>query len=257
MTRHPIIFSGNELNELAEHGVHYMELTSGVMKEFTDADYTGRAAEYYKQAKDAGVTIRSIHLPFSPFSVLDPAGRDADLREECIRQQTGLIAAAGDSGVEIAVIHPSGEPYAEEEREERLSIAIDTIGRLTDTAGRYGMKLALENLPRTCLCRTHDEMERFLRAIPELKVCYDTNHCLTEANEDYIRAVGSKIITLHVSDYDFVDEKHWYPGEGKNPWNAILTELEKVDYSGTFNYEVSGATAAKTEENYRWIMNLG
>ena len=251
----PEIFAGKGLEELAAHDIHYMELTSGMRKGYEDVDFLRRSAEYCRQAKDAGVTIRSIHLPFAPFSALDPACRDAALREECIRQQTELMAAAADGGIGIAVIHPSGEPYQEEERAERIAIAIDGIGRLTDHAEKYGMKLALENLPRTCLCRTHDEMEQFLRAIPKLNVCYDTNHCLLESNVDYLRAVGSRVIALHISDYDFVDERHWYPGVGKNPWDEILSALEAVDYNGTFNYEIRGVHPQKTAENYRWLMN--
>ena len=112
-----------------------------------------------------------------------------------------------------------------------------------------------ENLPRTCLCRTSDEMLRFLRDIPALRVVFDTNHSLKEDNAHYIRAVGEKIVTLHVSDYDFIDEKHWLPLEGKNDWEAILTALEEVGYAGRFLYELrSGYTYEQVAENYRRLL---
>jgi sugar phosphate isomerase/epimerase len=100
-------------------------------------------------------------------------------------------------------------------------------------------------------------MQIFLDRIPDLRVCFDTNHCLIEDNCDYIRAVGPKIVTLHVSDYDFTDEKHWIPGEGKNDWEGIIRTLEEADYSGRFLYETGGA--AKCREiyaNYKSLMGL-
>jgi sugar phosphate isomerase/epimerase len=44
-------------------------------------------------------------------------------------------------------------------------------------------------------------------------VCFDTNHLLKESSEDFARAVGPHIVTLHVSDYDGKDERHWMAGE--------------------------------------------
>ena len=117
------------------------------------------------------------------------------------------------------------------------------------------MTLCLENLPRTCLGRTSDEMLRFLDAIPTLRAVFDTNHSLMEDNVHFIRAIGEKIVTLHVSDYDFADEKHWLPLEGKNDWEAILSALEDVNYAGRFLYELcNGYSYEAVAENYRRLI---
>ena len=55
---------------------------------------------------------------------------------------------------------------------------------------------------------------------------------------DFVRAVGKKIVTTHVSDYDFVDEKHWLPGEGKVDWQALVQALKDVGYNGPWLYEI-------------------
>ncbi|MBR5679024.1 MAG: sugar phosphate isomerase/epimerase, partial [Clostridia bacterium] len=118
-----------------------------------------------------------------------------------------------------------------------------------------GVTLCLENQPRTCLCRTSDEMLVFLSAIPDLCVVFDTNHSLTEDNVHYIRAVGEKIVSLHISDYDFIDEKHWLPLKGKNDWSGIVAALEEVGYAGRFLYELgAGNTYAEIAENYRTLL---
>ena len=71
-----------------------------------------------------------------------------------------------------------------------------------------------------------------------LKICFDTNHITVQNPEDSILALSDKIVTLHVSDFDFEDERHMLPGEGKINWNAVLSSLKKINYSGIWLYEV-------------------
>ncbi|MBQ8185973.1 MAG: sugar phosphate isomerase/epimerase [Clostridia bacterium] len=248
--------NAGDFEKMAENGIHEIELSSGKPEPFFETlDYPNKAKEISALAKAHGVNISSIHLPFGPFSQFDPAARDAEVREKLIAVQTELMNAAGDAGVTFAVIHPSGEPYQEEERAERLAIAADTIAKLTEAAGKAGMVLALENLPRTCLCRTSDEMLYFLDRIPDLRVVFDTNHSLTESNVHYIRAVGEKIVTLHVSDYDFIDERHQLPGVGKIDWEELISTLEEVGYQGRFLYE-TGHPYEIYKQNYNMLMHI-
>ena len=236
----------NAMNEagmrrLAMAQIPELELSSGKLAPFyEDLQYPVRAKEYSALAASHGLAITSIHLPFGPFSQIDPAAFSKETRAHVVQLQSELIRSAADAGIGIAVIHPSGEPYPESERAERLACAVDTVAQLTRVATECGMTLALENLPRTCLCRNSEEMQVFLTQIPELRVCFDTNHCLAEDNVHFIRAVGDKIVTLHVSDYDRIDEKHWLPGEGVNDWSAIKAALEEVGYRGRFLYETGG-----------------
>ncbi len=241
---------------LAAAGIRELELSSGAVAPFyTELDFPHKAREIASLAESRGVRISSVHLPFGPFAEIDPAAREKSVRDHVVSLQTELLNAAGEAGIGLAVIHPSGEPYREEERAERLELAADTIARVTESAKAAGVTLCLENLPRTCLCRTSDEMLYFLGRIPDLRVVFDTNHSLREDNVHYIRAVGDKIVTLHVSDYDFVDEKHWLPLEGKNDWPAILGALEEVGYAGRFLYESGeGRPYQDIADNYRKLL---
>lgn len=248
------------LRQFHAAGIRYMELTSAgklnIIRDEVGYTRNGTAVALYNLAKSFDVTISSFHLPFEPFNILDPASLDSQVRKNVITEQSELIRAAADSGIGIAVIHPSAEPYTEEERTCRLDLAVEVMGQLTSAAKASGMVLALENLPRSCLCRSHDEMLYFLNAIPDLRVCYDTNHSFLESNEEYIRAVGSKIVSLHVSDYDFIDEQHALPGKGKNDWNSLMTALEEENYNGKFNYEVklTDCSISDVAENFRTLI---
>ena len=86
--------------------------------------------------------------------------------------------------------------------------------------------------------------------IPSLCVCFDMNHSLRQPNPDCIRALAGKIVTLHLSDYDMIDERHLLPFLGRNDWHAIMLALEETDYEGFLTFEVS-AKGVLTEQNLR------
>ena len=51
--------------------------------------------------------------------------------------------------------------------------------------------------------------------------------------------MANKIVTLHVSDYDFINERHWLPGEGKIDWIEFMKKFNTIGYKGVWMYEVS------------------
>lgn len=208
---------------------------------------------------NTGTEVWSIHLPFHGLNIAHPDKAKAD---ETIAYHHNLLGRAGDAGIKVAVVHPSGEPISDGKRPELMARCAENLGKLCARAKEVGMVIAVEDLPRTCLCNCTSEVLYMLEQNPDLRVCFDTNHLLKEANADFVRAVGNKIITLHVSDYDFIDEKHVFPGDGLIDWKALQGELEKVDYNGPFMYELSAKdrdgrrTLEDVRANHIEIMNL-
>lgn len=216
-----------------ENGIELMEISLPYEK-YAEINWRETA----KNAKETNVGLWSFHLPFLPFETNNPAGREASVRKNTVQMQTEYIKRASDLGIKIAVIHPSGEPNDDNERAELLSFAKDTLAQLAENAEKYGVVIAVENLPRTCLGNSGAEMRELLAADSRLRVCFDTNHLLGETHSDFIKSVGDKIITLHISDYDFINERHWLPYEGKVNWNETFTMLENAGYEGPFMYEL-------------------
>ena len=154
-------------------------------------------------------------------------------------------------------MHPSRDGNPDEEREERLKYSIDSVGKICEHAKKCGVTLCAENLPRKCLGRTSAEMLMYLESIPGLRMVMDLNHSLLEDNVSFIHKVGKWIVSLHVSDYDFIDERHLLPGYGKNDWTGILKALEEENYSGRFLYELRsgyGYTYPEIAENYKKLI---
>jgi|GEM_PF-49936 len=188
--------------------------------------------------------LRSVHLPFSgrlSIAQLDPA-----LRAAAVETDRAVMRAAAAVGVPIAVVHPSSEPIADGDRPAAMAYAKENLRALADEAGRLGMTLAVEDLPRTCLGRDAAEMAELLSADERLRVVFDTNHLLRGPIAGFVRAVGGKIVALHVSDYDFADEKHWLPGEGQIDWPAFMALLDEIDYAGDFTYELGFEQETRT-----------
>ena len=122
---------------------------------------------------------------------------------------------------------------------------------LTEQVQSAGARLAVELLPRTCLGNTADELEELLDGIsPEYAgICLDSNHPADPAAlPSIVKQLAQRIITLHISDYDGIDEKHWMPFDGVINWRAFAKALGDIQYSGAFLYETLPAADTTAEK---------
>ncbi len=86
----------------------------------------------------------------------------------------------------MAVIHPSSEPIDERERGLYLKNAKASLKVLADRAQELGLILAVENLPRTCLCRDSEETAQILKSDDRLRFCFDVNHLLIDSHARFL-----------------------------------------------------------------------
>lgn len=187
-------------------------------------------------SKHYGVKLWSYHLPFEPSEEICTS--KIELRAKTMNLFTELIKKGSEIGIDKFVIHPSSEPIKDEDRRVQMNCAKENLAELAEIAGKCGAVLAVEDLPRTCLGKNSDEILELISAHPSLRVCFDTNHLLKEDIPTFIRKVGNKIITIHVSDFDFMNERHWLPGEGDIDWQDVICALQEVGYSGPWLYEI-------------------
>jgi sugar phosphate isomerase/epimerase len=193
-----------------------------------------------RAAADSGVTIWSCHAPFGGTDI-------SDLEESVRRSSVETIIEALDAAVELSVgrvvLHGSREPISDEQRPRRLVQCIRSLDELCKQASQRGLTLALELLPRTCLGNRTAEMRSILDATDgDLRVCFDVNHItLYEGAREALTALGDRLETLHISDHDGVDERHWVPGRGIVDWPAFLAGLDDIGYEGCLMHEARDA----------------
>lgn len=226
-------------------GIRAMEMSVAL-----SALETINLSQVAKDAAAAELDLWSFHLPFygSPFANI--ARRTPEDCRNAIHFFSEWIKRAADAGFKLAVIHPSSEPIAPDTRELRKANSAAAIAELSRLATDCGMRLAVEDLPRTCLGNCSSELLELLRDAPDAGVCFDTNHLLFENHLDFLTAVADRLVTLHVSDYDFIDERHWLPGEGDVDWVALMDQLDKVGYTGPLMYEVGIGSSYRMQREH-------
>ena len=226
------------LIELINCGINAIELSVSEW-EYRNIDWDSLG----KNAREAGIELWSYHLPFG--DSVDISAEDSERRETALAIYFSLINKACSIGIKRFVVHPSYEPIADSEREGRLENAKESLARLAEYADALGAVICIEDLPRSCLGHNIAELKALASADERLRICFDVNHLLLQFKDthaDFVRELCEKIATVHFSDYDFIDERHWLPGEGKVDWTVLYTAFEECNYNGVWMYGVIGVT---------------
>ena len=207
----------DKLQQVKEAGFGHVEVTLNSLRGKSTEERLAAIERFRADAEQVGLTVWSVHLPFG--RAWDISSPNDSLRTAVVEQIAWFIGAVQALGPRKMVLHPA----------------------LAEAARGTGAQLLVEDLPRTCLCNTSDEMlALFGRLDPSVGICFDTNHLLQETPEAFARAVGGRIASLHVSDYDAVDEKHWVMGKGVIDWPAVIGAIASTGYDGVFMFEVGG-----------------
>lgn len=234
LSMYEMSFDEKSFNDLAKNGIFDVEISRALYDDYKEFDFCGVA----RSAEENGINIWSFHLPFAPRELIDISAVEKEKRRKTVDYLSELIKMGGSIGVDKFVVHPSSEPISESERKEKLKCAKESLSKLADVAERFNAVICVEDLPRTCLGNSAEEMKFLTEEDERLRICFDTNHITTDKPENVIRELNDKIVTLHVSDFDFVDEKHWIPGDGEINWSEVVKALKDIKYNGVWMYEV-------------------
>lgn len=218
-------------------GFDYVELApSAYGGGSTHEEVVSSSQDMKRQLGEARMKVWSIHLPYggsNDISSTDESTRKATVKRMCLY----IKALAEVFSPHAFVLHPSGEPISDAYREQHIQQAIKSLPEIADAAREAGVLLCVENLPRTCLGNTPEELLRIVTTVPDVRITFDTNHYLKGTIEHFMRTAGHLIGHIHVSDYDFNDEKHWLPTLGKVNWGELMHQLEEAGYDGVFMSE--------------------
>ncbi len=189
----------------------------------------------------------SFHMPFGAPWIDLATPYDNDRAEIC--KWIGKLFKKMDACNPFAyVFHPGGQ-YANgslhDKAFENLCVSAEELANSTNAM------VCIENMVRSNVVETVDQMLMLLDKAPSVNCVLDTNHLLHDKPEDAILRIGERLKHLHISDYDFINERHMLPGDGLIDWMAVIGALEKVGYDGVFNYEVSCSKFGHTIEDIK------
>lgn len=207
-----------------------------------------------------GCEIWSVHAPFGGVDLASP---DDSMRRKSVEDTKHAGELASDLGAKVLTVHPALELPDMEPRAARIEASGQSIGMIADHCAPMGITVAVEILPRKCIGRSLEELSRIIEIAgkPNVGICLDTNHSFpASALPEVIREIGSRLVTLHVSDNDDVDERHWLPMRGVIDWPAVIRSLKEIGYTGPFLYEAPlpgsdlSEGLAALESNYQELM---
>lgn len=221
------------------NGFLAMKTTGIDVAEICMSDYKELDFKRVKTDADAaGIELFSIHSHMH--KNFDISSLDKESNKRALNEFCWLIDKISGIGMDKIVIHPTHtpEPFDQIERGEKIKHAMECLDTLAEYAYAKGVWVALENLPRTCLANTLNEHLYMLGANDKLRACLDLNHSLIDDTADMIKKLGDRIITIHVSDRDNINERHWMPGEGVLDWTRIIDAFNIIGYTGAWIYEL-------------------
>ena len=222
-----------------EGGLVYIEVT---MNDVIGKDTVGvgeRVEMLKSQIDSSGLKVWSVHMPFS--KKIDISLADSAKREAALNYVKDMMRVSAVFQPQRIILHPSGEPVSPDERTERIAYSHASIGELAPIAKEIGAVLCVENLPRTCLGKNGQEMMALIEGYDDVCLCFDLNHLLYQSHEDYLKVVPkNKIQAVHISDYDFADERHLLPGVGKIDWVPLWRAIRANGYKGPMMFECYG-----------------
>lgn len=198
-------------------------------------NYLAYVRKLKKIGEDNGIFCNQSHAPFptAPQGIKDVLKRS--------------IECTAEAGGKICVIHPENNKSPEENAEMYIN--------LLPFAKSMGVKIATENMwnwnreldqAAPAACSDHDNFLAHIKAVNDdyLVACLDIGHAeMRGLNTDLvkmIRTLGSSLQALHIHDNNKHKDNHTLPGLMDIDFDAMVTELKKIDYKGEFTLECNG-----------------
>lgn len=174
----------------------------------------------------------SLHAPFADVNIASPIKPLLNVSMKRLKQS---LANANAMDAKLWVFHPGqrtgiGQFYPGADFKQNCQ----SIQQLYAIAEEYGVNIALENLPAKYwfLMNTPEEFMKMYREtnLP-IGIVMDLGHANLEKQiEPFFNMLSDKIIHIHASDNNGVDDQHFGIGEGNIDWDWFGQTLKKNGY---------------------------
>ncbi len=195
-----------------------------------EAPWPIKKDQFPEIVRKMNLEITNIHAPFIGYNDIWQASR-LEIKPK-LRKFQGFIKDCQRFDIPVMVVHTNDLDAFSPDLDKGRAF----FSELVNTAEKYGVDLAVENVSR------QDLLEYLLSQIdhPRFGLCYDSSHDFLEvANRGRIlKSFKKRIKALHLSDNDFLKDRHWIPGEGKIPFDKLMPEILSIPGLETISYEV-------------------
>ena len=190
--------------------------------------------------KKSKLTFNCAHMPIN-FSWCDLASPYPIDRVGICDMFIRFINYLKDYGCRAICFHPGGLTLGESSvNESNLNEYLKYLEEsLNYISNNVDLDICIENMSGQYFLSTSSQMLHVLENCPKVYTCVDVNHFYHEKAWEAIPKYKDRIGAVHISDYDFIKERHMLPKEGLNDWNKIIDTLKKANFKYSFNYELS------------------
>lgn len=139
-------------------------------------------------------------------------------------------------------------------KETVMDITADNIRYFGQIAGKYGIRLAVENIYGGRVYSRIDEITELVRRVdlPNVGYCLDVGHANADGLNipEVLRAWKDKLFELHLHDNNGKDS-HYPIGFGTINWIEFIQTLVEIEYKGTATFEFFRWPVENVEEGLR------
>jgi len=210
---------------------------------------------------DAGMQAFAIHAPFSAPDENLTAPDEAN-RRRAVQKNCECILAASRLGASVVVIHPGVNMGQNPDVPALVSRSVESIRHLAKTATANGVRVAVESLPPAYLGGQIEQLREIVDGVGSdaVGVCLDTGHAHLGGDvAEWIRALGRRIIAIHLHDNDGTGDQHLPPGEGSIDWASVGDALREIGFSEPITLEsgpVEGWTFSRLKKQAAELLNI-
>ena len=238
------------LKHLAKVDVQLVEVIDEGLHELTKK----RVAKLNDIAKSKGIRY-TVHAPFADINIASPSKLMINASIKRLEQSMGY---ASDLNAQLWVFHPGAKTgisafYPNQDWQQNSH----TIHQLHQTAEKYGLNTAIENLPEKYgfLMKQPEDFQKFYKEtrLNDIGIVLDVGHANLEAKiEKFLKKLPDKIVHIHISDNMGENDQHLGVGYGKIDWQQFAKTLHEIAYDKTMVIE----TLEYVEESLQKIRQL-
>jgi L-ribulose-5-phosphate 3-epimerase len=174
-----------------------------------------------------------VHAPWAGINIATPS---LVLRRAILKRLEKSIIYAGQLGCRLWLFHPGSKTalshvYPGKDWQQNL----DSVCILLKVARREGVDIAIENVPEPFpfLMKNVSDFRRFYNEFDDdIEIVLDLAHAsLNNQIQDFMKYFSEKIVHIHASDNDGVNDLHLGIGYGSIDWRDVAKTVKETEYS--------------------------
>ena len=188
-----------------------------------------------KKLKEIAETCNLDFVVHAPWAGINIANPNPVLRRTVLKRLEKSIVYAGQLGCRLWLFHPgsrTGLSHIYPGKDWQLNL--ESVRTLLRVARREGVEVAIENTPQPfpSLMKGVDDFRRFYEELDDdIGMVLDVAHAnLNRQIQDFLTQFSKKIVHIHVSDNDGVNDLHLGIGYGNVDWKNFAKRVKSTGY---------------------------